>query len=93
MHIVSVGVPVMTDPTGGWSFWPLLSIPLALLIAFRWLAFARRWWIALIAIVLGLASADAISAWGVLPVAVATAGFVAIGSMAVGRRHRRPPPV
>lgn len=90
---MSVGVPVMTDPSGGWSFWPLLSIPLAMLVAFRWLAIARRWWVALIMIVLGLAAADAISAWGVLPVAAGTAGFAAIASMAVGRRGRRPPGV
>jgi len=92
MRIVSVGVPVVMGPPGGWNFWPLLSVPLALLIAFRWLAFPLRFWIALVAALVGLACADAIAAWGVLPVAAGMACLVVYGKVALGRRPRDPPP-
>jgi hypothetical protein len=94
MRMLSVGVPVLTGPAGGWNFWPLLGIPLALLLAFRWLRVRRYAWIAVIAVLAGLAWADAISAWGVLPV---TAGSACIAAVATvlrrGRRPSRPPTV
>jgi hypothetical protein len=94
MRLLSVGVPVLTGPAEGWDFWPLIGVPLALLLVFRWLRLGRRVWIAVIAIVLGLAWADAISAWGILPV---TAGSACIAAVATfirrGRRPSRPPTV
>ena len=94
MRIVSVGVPVVTDLAGGWSFWPLLTVPLALLVAIRWLRFPLRLWVAVASLLVGLACADAIGAWGVLPVAAGTVSVVAIWSMVLGQRRRdHPPPV
>jgi hypothetical protein len=94
MRIVSVGVPVVTDPAGGWNFWPLLTVPFTLHIAIRWLRFPLRLWVAVASLLVGLAGADAIGAWGVLPVATGAASVVAIWSMVLGQRHRdHPPPV
>lgn len=93
MILLAVGVPVLTGPAQGWNFWPFLGIPIALLIAFRWFGLPRRIWVVLAAIVVGLASADAVSAWGILPVVVGTACLVGVGTMALGRLRRRHPPI
>ena len=93
MDPLAVGVPVLTGPAQGWNFWPFIGIPVALLIAFYWLRSAPegvgrvsrdpRW---------VCSSADAVSAWGVLPVAGGTAVIVAASALALGRLRRRHPP-
>jgi uncharacterized membrane protein len=92
MDLTAVGVPVVTGPAQGWNFWPLIGIPLALLVAFRWLRLPRRAGVALTAILVGLLIADAVAAWGVLPVAAGTAALVTGSAIAVGRLRRRHPP-
>jgi hypothetical protein len=91
MDLTAVGVPVLTGPAQGWNFWPLIGIPVALFIAFRWLGLPRRVWVALTAILVGLLIADAVAVWGVLPVAGGTTLVVA-GSSMVNRLRRRHPP-
>jgi CBS-domain-containing membrane protein len=92
MDLTAVGVPVVTGPAQGWNFWPLIGIPLALFVAFRWLRLPRRTGVALTAVLGGLLIADAITAWGVLPVAGGTTLVVAGSAIAVGRLRRRHPP-
>lgn len=92
MDPLAVGVPVLTGPAQGWNFWPFIGIPVALLIAFYWLHLPRRVWVALLAILGGLLVADAVAAWGVLPVAGGTTVIVAGSAIALGRLRRRHPP-
>ena len=92
MDLTAVGVPVVTGPAQGWNFWPLIGIPLALFVAFRWLRLPRRAGVALTAVLGGLLIADAVAAWGVLPVAAGTTLVVAGSAIAVGRLRRRHPP-
>ena len=92
MDLTAVGVPVVTGPAQGWNFWPLIGIPLALFVAFRWLRLPRRTWVALTAVLAGLLIADAVAAWGVLPVAGGATLVVAGWAIAVGRLRRRHPP-
>jgi hypothetical protein len=92
MDLTAVGVPVVTGPAQGWNFWPLIGIPLALFVAFRWLRLPRRTGVAVTAVLGGLLIADAIAAWGVLPVAGGTTLVVAGSATAVGRLRRRHPP-
>ena len=92
MDLSAVGVPVVTGPAQGWNFWPLLGIPLALFVAFRWLRLPRRAWVVLAAVLAGLLLADAVAAWGVLPVVGGTTLVVAGSTIVVGRLRRRHPP-
>jgi hypothetical protein len=92
MDLAAVGVPVVTGPAEGWNFWPLIGIPAAMLFAFRWLKLPRTIWVATAAVLVGLLTADAIAAWGVLPVVGVCAGMAAGSSIAVGRSRRRHPP-
>lgn len=92
MDVVAVGVPVLTGPAEGWNFWPVVGIPLAMFIAFRWFKLPPRIWVILAAILTGLVAADAVSAWGILPVVIGASCLVGIGSMALGRLHRTHPP-
>ncbi len=94
MNLWAVGVPVITGPAEGWNFWPLIGIPVALLIAFRWLMLPRTIWVAMAAVLVGLLTADAVAAWGVVFV-VGMSACLAIGSSIVLRRLRpgHPPTV
>ena len=92
MDLTAVGVPVVTGPAQGWNFWPLIGIPLALFVAFRWLRLPRKAWVAVAAVLGGLLVADAVAAWGVLPVAGGTTLVVAGSAFVVGRLRRRHPP-
>jgi hypothetical protein len=92
MDLTAVGVPVVTGPAQGWNFWPLVGIPLALFVAFHWLRLPRRAGVALTAVLGGLLVADAVAAWGVLPVAGGTTLVVAGSAIALGRLRRRHPP-
>ena len=84
----------MTGPAGGWNFWPLVGIPLALVLVFGWLRLPRHLWIAIVATVTGLAWADGVAAWGVVPVAAWTASIAAIATIVRRRRGvSRPPTV
>jgi hypothetical protein len=94
MDALGVGVPVLTGPPAGWNFWPLLGIPLAWFVAFRWLRLPLRLGIAIAVTLLGLLTADAVSGWGVIPAGVAVAliiGATAVGSLRA--RRDRPPDV
>jgi hypothetical protein len=92
MNLTAVGVPVVTGPAEGWNFWPLIGIPLALFLAFRWLKLRRTTWIAIAAILVGLLTADMIRTWGVLPVGAMGVGLAAGWSIAIGRSRRGRPP-
>ena len=92
MELTAVGVPVVTGPAQGWNFWPLIGVPLALFVAFRWLRLPRRAGVALTAVLGGLLVADAVAAWGVLPVAGGATLVVAGSAIALGRLRRRHPP-
>ena len=87
VDIVAVGVPVLIGPAQGWNFWPLVGIPVALVVAFRWLRLPRRLWVLIGTVVTGLLAADAVSTWGVMPVVAATAASV--GAIAVILRRLR----
>jgi hypothetical protein len=91
MDLTAVGVPV-TDAAEGWNFWPLVGIPVALFLAFRWLHLPRTIWVGVAAIVVGLLSADAVAAWGVVPVAGVGACLTAAASFALGRLRGGHPP-
>jgi hypothetical protein len=91
MDLCAVGVPVR-DVAEGWNFWPVVGIPAALLVAFRWLRLPRTIWVAAAAIVVGLLSADAVRAWGVVPVAGVSACLAAAASFALGRLRGGHPP-
>ena len=90
MDLTAVGVPV-TDVAEGWNFWPLIGVPVALLVAFRWLRLPRSASVAIGAVLAGVLTADAIGAWGVVPVAAALA-IATIGASIVLRRLRREHP-
>ena len=92
MDLSAVGVPVMTGPGQGWNFWPIVGIPIALLVAYRWLRLPRTVVVAIGAILAGLLTADAISAWGVLPVLGAGACLTIGAAVAVRRARRGHPP-
>lgn len=92
MDPFAVGVPVLTGPAQGWNFWPFIGIPLALFVAFSWLQLPRRAWVASLAILAGLLSADAVAAWGVLPVIGGATLVVAGSAIALSRLRRRHPP-
>ena len=94
MDLSAVGVPVVTGPAEGWNFWPLIGIPVALLLSFRWLKLPRSIWVAMAAVLVGLLTADAVAAWGVVYV-VGLCACLAIGSSIVLRRLRpgHPPSV
>ncbi len=92
MDISAVGVPVLTGPPQGWNFWPFISIPVAYLVAFRWCRLPRTVWTLIAAVLIGLLIADAISAWGVVPVASVTTVVGAGLAIALGRLRRRHPP-
>jgi hypothetical protein len=92
VDVLSVGVPVLTDPSRGWNFWPFVGIPVALFVAFRCLRLQRRASIAAVATMAGLASADAVSAWGVMPVLVAGACLVVVAAIALRGWRRTDPP-
>lgn len=90
MEVLGVGVPVLTGPAQGWNFWPILGIPLALLIALRWLHLPRSAFVIGGAILVGLLVADAVAWWGVVPTAAVAS--LAILAVAIGlRRARRKP--
>lgn len=92
MDLSAVGVPVVTGPAEGWNFWPLIGVPVALLFAFRWLKLPRSIWFAIAAVLIGLLTADAIAAWGVVPVVGVGACVAAASSIGLGRLRRRHPP-
>ncbi|MDH4112623.1 MAG: hypothetical protein OEV60_08090 [Actinomycetota bacterium] len=92
MDPLGVGVPVLTGPAEGWNFWPFLGIPIALLIAFRFLHLPRRVWVVVVVVLVGLASADAISAWGVVPAVGVAACLVAVVAL-IARLRRSDPPI
>lgn len=90
MEVLGVGVPVLTGPAQGWNFWPILGIPLALLVALRWLRLPLSAFVIGGAVLIGLLVADAVAWWGVVP----TAGVAALAVLAVAiglRRARRKP--
>ncbi len=89
---MAVGVPVLTGPAQGWNFWPLIGIPVSFFVAFGWLRLPRRAWVAVAAILAGLLIADAVAAWGVVPVAGGITLVVAGWAVTVGRLRRRHPP-
>ena len=91
MGLIAVGVPV-TDVAEGWNFWPLLGVPIALFVAFRLWRLPRSLSVAIVAVLAGLLTADAIGAWGVVPVAAVGTAAVLVSSIAVGRLRRRHPP-
>ena len=94
MDVLAVGVPVVTGPSAGWNFWPLIGIPLVLLVAFRWLELPQRAGVAMAAILAGLLAADAISRWGVIPVLAAALSLAGILAIVLRRiRENRPPTV
>jgi hypothetical protein len=92
MDFVAVGVPVVTGPAQGWNFWPLVAVPLAMLIAFRWLHLPPRIWLVVVMVLAGLASADAVSAWGVAPVSIVVVSLALGASLALRSLHRDDPP-
>jgi hypothetical protein len=91
MDLTAVGVPV-TDVAEGWNFWPLIGVPVALLVAFRWLRLPRSASVAIGAVLAGVLTADAIGAWGVVPVAAALAIATIGASIVLGRLRREHPP-
>ncbi len=92
MDLSAVGVPVVTGPAGGWNFWPLIGIPFALFFTFHWLKLPCTIWVAIAAVLIGLLTADAIGAWGVVPVAAVCACAATGSSIALGRLRRGHPP-
>ena len=92
MDLMAVGVPVLTGPAQGWNFWPLIGIPVSLFVAFGWLRLPRRAWVAVAAILAGLLIADAVAAWGAVPVAGGITLVVAGSAVTVGRLRRTYPP-
>jgi hypothetical protein len=92
MITLAVGVPVLTGPAEGWNFWPLVGIPLAMVVAFRWWHLDVTVPVVIAAILVGLLSADAIAAWGVLPVVLGCSCLTVIGSILLGQVRRREPP-
>jgi hypothetical protein len=87
MDVLGVGVPVLTGPAEGWNFWPVVGIPLALVVALRWLKLPRTGWVLVGAILAGLLVADAVAWWGVVP--AATVAVVGVALAAVGLRSLR----
>lgn len=92
MEPLGVGVPVLTGPAAGWNFWPVLGIPLAWLVAFRWLRVPLRLWTAIAVTVLGLLSADAIATWGVIPAGAVVALVLAAAAVGLRLARRTRPP-
>ncbi|HEY6566850.1 MAG TPA: hypothetical protein VI341_04950 [Actinomycetota bacterium] len=92
MIILAVGVPVLTGPADGWNFWPLVGIPLAMVIAVRWWHLEVTAQVMITAILVGLVSADAIAAWGVLPVVLGVTCLTVIGSIPARQGRRNEPP-
>ena len=92
MDLTAVGVPVVTGLAEGWNFWPLIGVPIALLFAFRWLKLPRTIWFAVAAVLIGLLTADAVTAWGVVPVVGVGACVATTSAFALGRLRRRHPP-
>jgi hypothetical protein len=92
MWSLAVGVPVLTGPAQGWNFWPVLAIPIALLVAYRWLDLPRSGWVVVGAILAGLLAADAVSSWGVVPAVVLASLFAAAATLALRRSRRGRPP-
>ena len=90
MEVFGVGVPVLTGPAQGWNFWPILGIPLALLVALRWLRLPRSAFVIGGAVLIGLLVADAVAWWGVVPTAAVAA--VAVLAVAIGLRGARRKP-
>ena len=90
MDVLSVGVPVVTGPAEGWNFWPILGIPLALLVSLRWLRLRASVWVVVGSILVGLLMADAVTWWGVVPAIALAAGAILIAAIANGRNRRRP---
>jgi len=94
MDVLAVGVPVVTGPAGGWNFWPLVAIPLSLLLAFRWLKLPRRPGVGIAAILVGLLIADGTSRWGVVPVGAGIVGLAFLSATVLrATRRNRPPTV
>ena len=81
MDPTAIGVPVLTGPAEGWNFWPLIAIPVALTLTFGWLRLPRRLWTVALAVVAGLVMADAVAAWGVVPVAAGVGAMVLVGRL------------
>jgi hypothetical protein len=92
MDVLAVGVPVLTDPAEGWNFWPLIGIPLSLLLAFRWLKLPRRPSVAIAAVLVGLLIADGTSRWGVIPVWAAIVGSALLAATVLRTTRRNRPP-
>jgi hypothetical protein len=89
---LGVGVPVITGPPAGWNFWPVLGIPLAWIVAFRWLRLPRTLWTAIAVTVLGLLTADAVAAWGVIPAGASVALVLAATAVGLRLARRSHPP-
>ncbi|MGZ5345937.1 MAG: hypothetical protein ACXWF5_14755 [Actinomycetota bacterium] len=90
MDVLGVGVPVVTGPAQGWNFWPILGIPLALLVALRWLRLRASAWVVIGSILVGLLAADAVAWWGVVPAAALAAVAIVIAAIAIGWKRRKP---
>jgi hypothetical protein len=90
MDVLGVGVPVVTGPTEGWNFWPILGIPLALLVALRWLRLRASVWVVVGSILVGLLAADAVAWWGVVPAIALAAVAILVAAIAIGRNRRKP---
>jgi hypothetical protein len=88
MSLIAVGVPVLSEPSMDWNFWPFLGIPLVLLISLRWFGFPRRIGVVLGGIVAGLLFADAVGAWGVIPGLTFLAALLGAAVVARGALRR-----
>ncbi len=90
MDVLSVGVPVVTGPAQGWNFWPILGIPLALLVSLRWLRLRASVWVVVGSILVGLLLADAVAWWGVVPAIALAAVAILVAAIARRWNGRRP---
>jgi hypothetical protein len=92
MSALAVGVPVLTGPAQGWNFWPLVGVPIVMVIAFGWWRLGATALAVTATLLIGLISADAIRAWGVLPVVLGVACLAAVGSTVRRRGCGSDPP-
>jgi len=89
MDVLGVGVPVVTGPAQGWNFWPIIGIPLTLLVALRWLRLRPSAWVVAGSILVGLLVADAVAWWGVVPTAALATAAIVIATVGLGWRRRK----
>ncbi len=88
MSEIAVGVPVLSAPSMDWNWWPVLGIPLILIITLRWFGFPRRLGVVIGGVVAGLVFADAVASWGVIPGLMTLAGMLAAALLTRGALRR-----